>query len=459
MREVNSSHPLGGTGTNHFASLLVRGVALAVGLAVIVFATYGTFDGGLVSSGTVYARYAIPAGVMTILALFCWDVGRQRRVSLYALSSLEFALLCVILVLILLGTFRVPDYLLTTVLTAFLAITIVVFVTNRARTSRDFLELFAFYQLLMYVAAALALATGLYSIYVGPFKIGPLLIEYNPYFWRMNSWYVSSTGLGLLLCHGVFGAYYFLRRDGAARWRPLHFVMIAGFVYGMALAGARSAFAVLVIAFATLVVARANLRLVSLLKVAALAGLSVAAAVYLLSEFSEAVFILRRFQAQDVGTLGGRTDFLLLALRDMSAFSLSELLFGVGVNGVRETLGWEISVHSGVLRFLLEYGVLMVVAYGILCVILLLRTVRRVPRVRSLRNEQEVVLLVLTSFVAAELIVIQLFGLSLEFMIFVAALGFHIAIARLTWSERVQVSQETSRIPASHGRLERAAAS
>jgi hypothetical protein len=53
-----------------------------------------------------------------------------------------------------------------------------------------------------------------------------------------------------------------------------------------------------------------------------------------------------------------------------------------------------------------------------------------------LESEYDVVLLTIVSFIAAEFVVIQLFGVSLEFMCFVTVLGLYLTLRRLVAVDR-----------------------
>src|SRR5437899_2520253 len=190
----------------HFSRIL----GICTGTLVIVFGTYGTSHGGLYFGGTIYATYALPFLLLLISLLLFFDLLWHNRLSIYPFVSLEGQILLVILLLITASTLRLPQYLLTSIFTVALSIVLIAFLVNRMRSEGEFKALFSFYQSLIYFTAILALCSGVYSILVGQIVAGPLLVEYNPLFWRMNAWFNASTMLGLFFSHAIFSAYYFL---------------------------------------------------------------------------------------------------------------------------------------------------------------------------------------------------------------------------------------------------------
>lgn len=414
------------------ASVFKDAIVLLIGVPIIVFGTYGTMNGGDTSSGTIYLKFAFPAALIAISILFSLDLTKRGRLSLFAFNTFEFQLLLGIILLILVSTLRMPQFLLSACLTAVAAVFGVLFLTNHIQNQDGFSRVFKSYHLLVYVASTLALVSGLYSFYIGPFSVGPLLIEYNKAFWRVNAWYVTSTGLGLFLCQGVFSAYYFAALSGNKFAKLVHGIFSLGFIYGMALAGGRTGFIAMILAFSTLWAAKCRPTLTLIVKILVAQGMLWALVIILANMFSSEIYILRRFFGEDTVSLGGRTGFLERAISDIGHFSISELLFGLGINGVKETLNWNVSAHSGVLRFMLEYGILMLALYTLFSIHLVIGAFKTLRRSSLLKAESSVILLCIVSYVSSEIMVIQLFGISIEFLMFVAAVSFYISLKKFS---------------------------
>jgi len=137
-----------------------RILGIGIGTLVIVFGTYGTSDGGLNFSGTVYAIYALPFLLALISLLLFFDLFRHNRLSTYPFVSLEGQILLVTLVSTTVGTFRLPQYVLTSAFTVGLSIVMIAFLVSRMRSEREFKALLSFYQALIYFTAILALCSG-----------------------------------------------------------------------------------------------------------------------------------------------------------------------------------------------------------------------------------------------------------------------------------------------------------
>jgi len=410
----------------HFSRIL----GICIGAVVIVFGTYGTSNGGAYFTGTVYAMYALPFLLLLISSLLFFDLLRHNRLSIYPFVSLEGQILLVILLLTTASTLRLPQYLLTSIFTVALSIVVIAFLVNRMRSEAEFKALFSFYQSLIYFTAILALCSGAYSILVGPIVAGPLLVEYNPLFWRMNAWFNASTMLGLFFSHAVFSAYYFLLRARTYIGVGLHVLAIIGFVVGLALAGGRTGAATCLLSFAALALVRTKPTPFRLLCVCVFAGGLIGSASYLVYQYGESVYLVRRFF--DVSdTFGGRSEFLADALQVMEKSTVDQVIFGFGVNGVRDILKWDNSPHSGMIRIWLEHGLLTIAMYFLLNAIALRRLCTGLRRRDSLDAERQAIFLTLLTFFVAEAMVIQLFGVDLFYALFLTVFSFYVALRKI----------------------------
>lgn len=411
-------------------TLFSRVLGLCIGTLVIVFGTYGTSNGSLYFGGTIYAIYALPFLLVLVSLLLFFDLLRDSRISVYPFISLEGQVLLTILFLTAVSTLRLPQYLWTSLFTVALSVVMVAFLVNRMRSEAEFKALFSFYQSLIYFTAVLALCSGVYSMFVGSIVAGPLLIEYNPLFWRMNAWFNASTMLGLFFSHAILSAYYFLLRARTKAAAGFHVAAMVGLAVGLALAGGRTGAVTCLLSFTALALLRVKLTPFRLLCLGAFAGGLAGLATYLVYEYGESVYLVRRF-LDEPDTFGGRLGFLTDALQVMETSTVDQLLFGFGVNGVRDILKWDNSPHSGMIRIWLEHGLLTISMYFLLNAIMLRRLATDLRRRDSLDAERQVVFLMLLTFFVAEAIVIQMLGVDLFYALFLAAFSFYLGLRRI----------------------------
>jgi hypothetical protein len=411
-------------------------MVLAIGIPIIVFGTYGTYNGGSTSGETIYLQFAFPAAVAVILILLMMDLARRPKIAMYPFNALEFQCLAIIFLLIYISTLRLPQYIISVGITSFAAVLGIIFVANHIRDEDGFRSMFRSYQILIYITSVLAVLSGAYSFHIGSFSVGPLLIEYNIAYWRVNSWYVTSTGMGLFFCQGLYAAYYLWSGTKSITMKVLNALTCLGFIYGMTLTGGRTGFIVLILSSFVLWISRSKPNLTTVLKVLFACGCLWLLSSLIISSFADEIYLLRRFQEGDTSTLGGRSDFMQRALGDIGKFTTLQFLFGVGVNGVQETLNWEISAHSGMLRFLMEYGILMVATYLVMSGTALLNAFRLVRTSPEFKAESSIILISLTTYFLAEFMVIQLFGVSIEFLMYIAVFAFAIVLGRIAIQRR-----------------------
>jgi hypothetical protein len=180
------------------------------------------------------------------------------------------------------------------------------FVTSRVRNKLAFLEIFQFFVKLIYLTSVIAFLAGAYTYWVGSFTVGPLLIEYNELFWRVNSWFMTSTGFGAFLGLGVISASYYISNAQTSIGRFAHGILLVCLLVGMAISGARSSISAMVVAWVFLAIVTFNLRMRYV--VGAIGVMVVLVFIFVaFGEDAQEILIVRRFlDDTDTITLGGR---------------------------------------------------------------------------------------------------------------------------------------------------------
>jgi hypothetical protein len=400
---------------------------VVIGLLLIVFGTYGTFQNSEISTGTIYLIYAFPTYIFLLGLVLLRILMKKGSINIGIFSILEFQLVLLICGLMLIGTMQIPNFLHTAGITTLAAIITGVVFFNLPSGNFDISRFFYVFNLTMYVSTLAALVGGLISFFGDAFSIGPIVFYYEKTFWRMNSWYVTSTGLGIFFVYGIYSAIYFYNRNKNLLLRLLHLIFIGGLVFGITLSGGRTALLCLPISLAAIYAMKIRLTPLFMARVVLITLFVGATLTYIFITYSEEIYILRRFtDTEDASSLGGRVDFLERAVNDFSNFSLSQYLFGVGIGGTQSVLHWSISTHSGVLRILLEYGPFAVLSYLLLFFMTMLSLKRCIKNTTVYKNEYTILGLYLSTFYFAEFMVIQLFGVSMEYCIFLVVLSFFI---------------------------------
>ena len=408
--------------------------------ALFVFGSYGTTDGGLESTGQHYLIIAFPAATALLTGLLFWAGLKRGSVTVSALHTHEGFLLVCFYALSLIALLSAPQKLPGTLATIVATFVTLLFVTNYATTKQRFIGSFRFFCSFIYVTALIALLLGVYTFWVGSFTLGPLLVEFNPMFRRVNSWFLTSTAFGVFLAYGVVTTIYFVRTSLSWAVRSIHLMVLSGFVIGMGLSGARTPFVVLIAAFLALAVTRLSFRK----RYIAVLGLSVPLLMFALrltSSYSEEIFILRRFQGGDTGTMGGRSEMWQKALLESwDQLGSFQTLFGSGLGTFKEVLGWDIGAHSGMLRILIEHGILGLTTFLALMSLTLwqlMLIVRHTPRPTP---EMTTLLLFFALFFSAETVVQQLMGISMDYLLFLTLLGFQLSARGLYLYGKSRVS-------------------
>lgn len=409
---------------------LANGALLVVFFVLIVIGTYGTFKGGIEKTNQSYLHIAFPAAVALLTILLVRTGLNRSKVTLYALCTHEGFLLICFYALAFIELFSAPQKLLGTIAVATGTFVTVLLVTNHVTTKQRHAITFRFLCALIYVTALIALLSGAYTYWVGSFTVGPLLIEYNKLFWRVNSWFISSTAFGVFLAYGIITTIYFTTTSHHWVVRSIHLLVIAGFIMGMGLSGSRTAFLVLIVSLLVLAATRLSFRK-HYIAVLSLSITLLVFAVWLISPYSQEILILRRFLGEDAKMLGGRFDMWQDALGSWDKQGIFQVVFGSGLGTFRETLGWDIGAHSGVLRILIEHGILGLITFLALMNLTLWRimlVVRHTPRPTP---EMIILLLFMAQFFSAEIVIQQLMGISMDYLLFLTLLGLHLSARRL----------------------------
>lgn len=395
---------------------------------IIVLGTYGSSYGGTDFGGLEYGKEAcILALAFLSLALFSTVIVKRRAPRLSMLKAREAICLFSLMLVVIVSTLQVPHHFDNVLFTCVVVIVTLLLVLSRSQNWEEFGRLVKYYALLIWFTSVIATVLGIYTYHLSSLDFGPIHIEYNERFWRMNSWFATSTGAGVFMGHGLFACYFLIRRNVGNSMRIIFFGSAILLVYGIGLAGGRTGVVVTIVSFFSMYVLKAGRHLGYLITV--FAGVLVLGflADTVMSVYSSDVLLFRRFMENDFEDLGGRTDFLVRALDEFSRFNVFGVLFGVGINGTTEVLNWEISTHSGVIRLLIENGLLMVFLYMILGILILLSSRRILSTNHSYSHHSEFVYLSIFAFFTAEFMIIQLFGVDIQFVLFLFVFGLHLA--------------------------------
>jgi hypothetical protein len=419
---------------------LTNATFLGICTVLIVLGTYGTFDGGKEVADQRYLQSAFPAAVAFLSALFLWMGFKRGKVTLYALQTHEGLLLLFFYILAFFSLLFSPEKLAGTLAAATASIVTVLLVTNRVTSRARFTEACRFLCALIYFISLMALLSGAYTFWIGSFTVGPLLIEYNKIFWRVNSWFITSTAFGVFLAYGIIAAFYFIATSPNWLMRSGHWLVIAGFVVGMGLSGARTCFGVLAFAMLVLAATRLSLRKSFVCRLG-LGLMLLMVAIWLIGQYGEEIYILRRFLgAEDAGTLGGRSEMWQEALRSWYQLNIYQVLFGSGLGTFSETMDWSIGAHSGMLRIFIEHGSLGLAVFLTLMSLTLWRVALAVHRARQATPEMIVVLLFVSLFFSAEIVIQQLMGISMDYLLFLVVLALHLSSRRLRLNQPPETS-------------------
>src|SRR5947207_13214443 len=102
----------------------------------------------------------------------------------------------------------------------------------------------------------------------------------------------------------------------------------------------------------------------------------------------------------------------------MEKSTVDQVIFGFGVNGVRDILKWDNSPHSGMIRIWLEHGLLTIAMYFLLNAIALRRLCTGLRRRDSLDAARQAIFLTLLTSFLAEAIVRHRLGVTLFYASF-----------------------------------------
>lgn len=398
---------------------------------VIVFGTYGTFKNNSDSTGTIYLIYAFPVSVLFFFFIFIYYLFNKKRLCITFIKNLDFQLLFFICLLLLVSTLQLPIYMLTAILTLISTVLIFVTIFNFPVFRISVLKSFILLNKIIYVSSILALVGGLVSFFGDSFSIGPIEFYYEKAYWRMNSWYVSSTGLGIFFIYGIYSSIYFIKKTRFWFLKFWFLVSILALIFGMSLAGGRTAFVSIILSFILTYIYVTPLRPIFLIKIFISSILLIIVFVYIFNLYSEEIYILRRFADEDALSLGGRSDLFSKFFDSLTTLNPYQFIFGVGINGTRELLKWDVSPHSGFLRIIIENGPIAFLSLLMLIIITSISLKNQVRYSNVYRLEFIIICLYLTSFFISEIMVIQLFGISIEYILFLVVFSFFSVFKRI----------------------------
>jgi O-antigen ligase len=391
---------------------------------LFVFGTYGTFKNNLDSTGTIYLIYVFPICIIFFGIIFLYYSLVNSRINTKFISSFEFQLLISICLITFLSTLQIPQYILTSILTLISTILIFITIFNLPFFKIDVQYIFLIFNRTLYFTAILALIGGLFSFFGESFSVGPIEFYYEKAYWRMNSWYVSSTGLGLLFMYGVYSSIYFIKRTNLAFVKFWFTVSIIALIFGMTLAGGRTAFICIAFSFLITFFYKTPLKPVFLIRLLIILFVIALFSIFIFNTYSEEIYILRRFSDEDASSFGGRSDLFSQYIESFNSLNIYQYIFGVGINGTREILKWQVSPHSGFLRIYIENGPIAFLLFIILILVTSVSLQQRVRHSQKFKTEFYIICLYLTSFFLSEIMVIQLFGISMEYILFIIIISF-----------------------------------
>lgn len=426
-------------GDDSFATKFARAVSgiawQTVFFVLIVFGTYGTFEGGLEATNQSYLQPAFLVTIALITGLLAREFFRGGSFSSWVLAEHEGALLFLFFICSLIGVLGAPQKLLGLLTTLYATAVTLLFVTSRARNKLAFFKTFIFFVRLVYATSVIAFLAGAYTYWIGSFTVGPLLIEYNELFWRVNSWFMTSTGFGAFLGLGVISASYYLMTEQSTIGKSAHGVLVVCLLVGMGISGARSSISAMVVAWVFLAIVSFNLRwryVLGAIGVMALLVLIVMA----VGEDAQEILIVRRFIGEtDTMTLGGRTDMWEDAMDIFLTLPLFKLIFGSGFGTFSDALGWDIGAHSGYLRIAVEHGIAGISLFVAFISRGLWLLVKEVRYSRGTKLEVKILLLYYVMFSSAELVLPQLLGISMEYILFLTVVALAASRRRLYTSQ------------------------
>ncbi len=405
---------------------------------ITVFGTYGTYRGGLSLAEEGYLFIAFPLAIVLFSFLFLANVVKQGlKINCFAIRCVEVGMLITFYIVTVGGLFSAPHKLPSTFSALAAGVVFILFITNYSKNDfilKDSINTLCVY---LYSTALIAVAAGLWSLYVGSFSIGPIYIEYNKLFWRVNSWFITSTAFGLFQVYAILAAIYLIQRSRLIGVRLPLFFSILLFLFGMSLSGARTAFIALGLSLLGALMALVSLKKKHVVTVGFVSVTIIIFAIYRTDQW-DSIYVIRRFfdDGADTAQLGGRLEIfqsIIPALRSMSFFSF---LFGSGVGTFQEVTGSSVGAHSGVLRIAIENGILGLVLYLLLSAVLLFRTFMGCWKRATVTPEDIFLFMMVITFLSSEFVVQQLMAVSVDTLIFYAVVGFVISRRRLRLRER-----------------------
>lgn len=405
-------------------------------IVLFVFGTYGTFENNLDSSGTIYLIYVFPICLLFFTGLVLYLLFFKSRINIKFSEFIEFQLLFAICLIITISTLQIPRYLLTSILTLVASVLIITSIFNLPLYKIDAKNIFLIFNRTMYFITMLALIGGLISVFGDTFSIGPIVFYYEKAYWRMNSWYVTSTGLGLLFIYGIFSSLYFIKRTKLFIVKFWFVVSILALIFGMTLAGGRTAFICIIFSLVVTFFYKTQLKTIFLFRAFLFLIFISFITIYIFNTYSDEIYLLRRFTDEDASTFGGRSDLFSQFVESLSSLNFIQYIFGVGINGTREVLKWDRSPHSGFLRILIENGPIAFSLFIILILVTSISLQKKVKYSSNFKNEFYILSLYLSNFFLSEIMVIQLFGISMEFVLFIIVLSFFILFKYLDYNDK-----------------------
>lgn len=416
--------------------------ALIIGalFLLVVFGTYGTTGGGVRRvEGVGFLYIAYPAAVFFLALLFFTVLYRNRFfVNPFMKNNPEalwFLLFYALSVFSLLGA---PEKILGTVTAMAGAMVTLLIVYNYAITRDRLIILMRFLCLFIWVTAVLAVLVGAYTLFIGSLSFGPIYIEeYNIALRRVASWFMTSTAFGVFLSYGVLASLYFIWVNQNIWARVGLLASLPLFIFGMGISGARTPFVILAIAFISLAISRLSLRKSYVLSLGAIFVVLVVL-VYFLQLYAENIYIMRRILSDesDALQLGGRQDMFLRNLPLFLELPLFHILFGAGLGNFREAVNSPVGAHSGILRIMVEHGVLGIMVFFLLMSTMLGKLFLLVIKKKKPTPEQMILLMFIALFFSAEVVIQALMGISMDTFIFYAFIGLALAERRIRLLEK-----------------------
>jgi hypothetical protein len=214
---------------------------------------------------------------------------------------------------------------------------------------------------------------GLYLVFISnDMSILGIPFSYDIFFTkRMNSWFNNSTMLGLYLSFGLLSIFY--QWDKSSFYIKILLIFSSIIILSaLVLSGGRTGiFLIMLIIFIHFILFYISKIKYFILSIVVLSLVTIS--VYMNFEYlSENIYFIRRLTNSDLYNMGGRSEKALFALNIMNNMTFNDLLFGLGINYIITELDY--SIHSGALRIILEFGLIVFFIFNIYMIMLIINT-------------------------------------------------------------------------------------